>query len=102
MPAKIDWQATYQQMISDAADLWMSTASRRAMSGLYDPLYLYMKPSTPTKYGELFWLTAQEQGKAGWELVTAEGFGPHLNRQQVRNKIADLTRRCPLIPWHGV
>ena len=95
-------EARYEDWISRAAENWASIANRRAMSGIFGRLYLYVRPSTATQDGALYWLTEDEKPDPLWQLATAEGFGSNLTQAQVRAKVWDVARRLPLYAYGSV
>jgi hypothetical protein len=95
-------EARYEDWISRAAENWASIANRRSMSGIFGRLYLYVRPSTATQDGALYWLTEDETPDPLWQLATAEGFGSNLTQAQVRAKVWDVARRLPLYAYGSV
>jgi hypothetical protein len=95
-------EARFEDWISRAAENWASIANRRSMSGIFGRLYLYVRPSTATQDGALYWLTEDEKPDPLWQLATAEGFGSNLTQAQVRAKVWDVARRLPLYAYGSV
>jgi hypothetical protein len=95
-------EARYEDWISRAAENWASIANRRSMSGIFGRLYLYVRPSTATQDGALYWLTEDETPDPLWQIATAEGFGSNLTQAQVRAKVWDVARRLPLYAYGSV
>ena len=91
-----EWETRFESLVSDAADLWLSTATRYACSGLYPPFYLYYR-SADKGDGALYMVPETDKPDSAWQLGDAEPYRANLNRDLVRRRIHSAARRLPIL-----
>jgi hypothetical protein len=95
------WSDRFEAMVADAADTWVSHASRLAMSGLFPPFYLYFRRSTAGHDGALYMVPDGTDPDPSWELGDPEAYRSNLSRAQVRSRIHAMGRQLPIIDPEG-
>ena len=92
----MEWETRFETLVSDAADTWISEASRLACSGLYPPFYLYYRPADEGD-GRLYMVPEMAAPDPSWQIGDAEPYRANLNRESVRRRIHSVSRRLPII-----
>ena len=94
----MNWQARFEELVSDAADRWHSEANRLAMSGLFPPFYLFHKPASGDTWGELYLVPETSVVSTVGVLRSCPEPAPrNATRQQIRAWLHERAKRLPLI-----
>jgi hypothetical protein len=91
--------AQFNDIVSACAEAGQKLAQDRANKGFYEPLYLYFKPSTEQRNGELILVADSSQPPEGFELATGEGLRCNVPFSNYWVWIRERSARLPILAF---
>ena len=103
-PVPVIEKQTYEQrlmaMVKKASDAAQKEVQRNAMSGIFEPMYLYYRSSTEFTDGDLLMLSdSSEEVPASYVLATGEGLRGNIPYDKYYQWIHSRTSRLPILAW---
>ena len=87
----------YRNIVQACATQGQALAKRLAANGTPEPLYLYAKPSQPSKPGELRLVADSDLAPTGFDLVTPEGLRTSTPYESFFVWVYDRARSAPVM-----
>lgn len=87
----------YDQLVNDCAEQGRALARQLASQGIFEPLYLYARPSQPGNPGRLFLARDSAPNPHGYELVTGEGLRSNVPFAKFYQWIHERAKRAPIL-----
>lgn len=87
----------YDQLVNECAEQGKALARQLANEGIFEPLYLYARPSQPGSPGRLFLVRDSAPNPHGHELVTGEGLRSNVPLTKFYQWIHERAKRAPIL-----
>ena len=99
MKTLANYEQTILDMVNQCANLGINTAQQMANIGIFEPMYLYFKPSTESENGDLILIPDTDAVPNGYELATGEGLRCNIPFNEyfrwVKARVSRLPILCP-------
>jgi hypothetical protein len=90
-------ETEYTAIVQECAEQGKALARQLANSGLFEPMYLYARPSEPGKPGRLMLVRDSAPNPYGYKLVTGEGLRTNIPYTKYFTWIYDRARSAPVL-----
>jgi hypothetical protein len=90
-------KSEYQNLVLNCAERGKALARTMANNGVFEPLYLYCRPSQPNQPGELLLVRDSESAPHGYQLVTGEGLRGNISYESYFTWVFDRAKRTPIL-----
>lgn len=87
----------YRNKVQAAATQAKNHNQKAAAAGIFEPLYLYARPSTKEQEGALLLVADSVTPPDGYQLQTPEGLRSNVPFENYFTWIYDRTRRAPIM-----
>jgi hypothetical protein len=87
----------YSSLVADCATQGRALMRQMASGGVFEPLYLYCRPSEPGRPGRLFLVRDSAPMPEGVSLVTGEGLRSNVPYDAFFQWVYDRAKRAPIL-----
>jgi hypothetical protein len=95
----LNYEKVILEMVKKCADCGSHDAQKMANAGIFEPLYLYFKPSSETENGVLKLIPDSETAPDGFELATGEGLRGNVPFSEYFSWVRARVNRLPILAY---